>query len=284
MFKNSKKLIILLALVVAAAVAFTGCGQKKEEAPKEEEKAAGLSGSITIAGSTSVQPLSEELAEAFMSKNSGVTINVQGGGSSAGIKAAKEGAAQIGASSRELKSEEKDGINEYMIALDGIAVVVNSKNEINELTMEQIQKIFTGEVTNWKDFGGQDAAITVVNREAGSGTYGAFEELVIGSDKKYTDKALTQPSTGAVRTTVAGDVNAIGYISLGSLNDEVKGIKVDGVEPTVENVKSGAFKISRPFLYLTKGEPNEVSKAFIDFVMSAEGQNIVKDAHFIPTN
>lgn len=282
MFKNTKKLIVVIALVLVAAVAFAGCGQKTEEAPKVENKAAGLSGSITIAGSTSVQPVSEELAKAFMAKNSGVTINVQGGGSSAGIKAAKEGAAQIGASSRELKAAEKEGISEYTIALDGIAVVVNAKNEVAELTMEQVQKIFTGEVTNWKELGGQDAAINVVNREAGSGTYGAFEELVIGKEKKFTDKALTQPSTGAVRTTVAGDANAIGYVSLGSLNDQVKGVKVDGVEPSIENVKSGTFKISRPFLYLTKGEATDISKAFIDFVMSEEGQKIVKDAHFIP--
>lgn len=282
MFKNTKKLIVVLALVLAAAVAFAGCGQKSE-APKAEEKKAGLSGSITIAGSTSVQPVSEELAKAFMAKNAGVTINVQGGGSSAGVKAANEGAAQIGASSRDLKDSEKGmGLTEHKIALDGIAVVVNAKNAVSELTMEQVQKIFTGEVTNWKEVGGKGAAINVVNREAGSGTYGAFEELVIGKDKKFTDKALTQPSTGAVRSTVAGDENAIGYVSLGSLNDEVKGVKVDGAEPTIENVKSGAFKISRPFLYLTKGEVNEVTKAYIEFVMSDEGQNIVKEAHFIP--
>ncbi|CCO07035.1 phosphate ABC transporter substrate-binding protein [Desulforamulus hydrothermalis] len=284
MFKNTKKLMPVFAVILAIAVALAGCG-KQEGAPKAEgeKKAEGLSGSITIAGSTSVQPVSEELAKAFMAKNPGVTVNVQGGGSSAGVKAANEGAAQIGASSRELKEEEKGlGLTETKIALDGIAVVVNSKNQVSELTMEQVKGIFSGKITNWKEVGGKDAPINVVNREEGSGTRGAFEELVLGKDAKFTEKALTQPSTGAVRTTVAGDENAIGYVSLGSLNQEVKGIKVDGAEPTIDNVKNGSFKISRPFLYLTKGEMNEVTKAYIDFVMSEEGQKIVKEAHFIP--
>lgn len=283
MFKNTKKLMLVFALILAAAVAFAGCG-KKEEAPKTEgEKAGGgLSGSITIAGSTSVQPVSDELAKAFMAKNAGVTINVQGGGSSAGVKAANEGAAQIGASSRDLKEEEKGlGLTETKIALDGIAVVVNPKNEVAELTMAQVKDIFSGKITNWKEVGGKDAAISVVTREEGSGTRGAFEEIVLGKEKMY-DKAITQPSTGSVKTTVAGDENAVGYVSLGALNQDVKGVKVDGAEPTIENVKAGTFKISRPFLYLTKGEMNEVTKAYIDFVMSAEGQKIVQDSHFIP--
>ncbi|ABO50623.1 phosphate ABC transporter substrate-binding protein, PhoT family [Desulforamulus reducens MI-1] len=281
MFKNTKKLMLVLTLILAATVVFAGCG-KKEEAPKAEgEKGAGLSGSITIAGSTSVQPLSEELAKAFMTKNSGVTVNVQGGGSSAGVKAANEGAAQIGASSRDLKESEKGmGLTETKIALDGIAVVVNPKNQVADLTMEQVAKIFSGEIKNWKEVGGKDAAINVVTREEGSGTRGAFEEIVLG-EAKMDSKAITQPSTGSVKTTVAGDENAIGYISLGSLNEEVKGVKVDGVKPTVDNVKAGAFKISRPFLYLTKGEMNEVTKAYVDFVMSEEGQKIVGESHFI---
>ncbi|MCL4440725.1 MAG: phosphate ABC transporter substrate-binding protein [Firmicutes bacterium] len=285
MFKNTKKLMLVFALILAAAVAFAGCGAKKEEAPKTdgEQKTQGLSGSIIVAGSTSVQPLSEELAKAFMTKNPGVTVNVQGGGSSAGVKAANEGAAQIGATSRDLKEEEKGlGLTETKIALDGIAVVVNSKNQVAELTMEQVKGIFSGKITNWKEVGGKDAAISVVNREEGSGTRGAFEELVLGKDTKFTDKALTQPSTGAVRTTVAGDENAVGYVSIGALSEEVKAVKVDGAEATIDNVKSGSFKIFRPFLYLTKGEMNEVTKAYIDFVMGEEGQKIVKEAHFIP--
>ena len=283
MFKNSKKWMLVFALILTASMVFSGCGNKEEAPATEgEKKEGGLSGSITIAGSTSVQPLSEEVAKAFMTKNTGVTVNVQGGGSSAGVKAANEGAAQIGASSRELTEEEKGmGITEHKIALDGIAVIVNSKNAVAELTMDQVKDIFSGKITNWKEVGGKDGTISVVSREEGSGTRGAFEELVLGEGTKVMDKALTQPSTGAVRTTVAGDENAVGYISLGSLNEEVKGVKIDGVEPTVDNVVSGSFKISRPFLYLTKGDVNDVTKAYIDFMMSEEGQKIVEESGFI---
>lgn len=276
-----KKKLMLIALILSVTLIFAGCG-KKEESPQATGDSTGLSGSITIAGSTSVQPLSEELAKAFMDKNTGITINVQGGGSSAGVKAVNEGAAQIGASSRDLKESEKSlGLTEHKIALDGIAVVVNPKNPVTELTMEQVKKIFSGEISNWKEVGGKDSAINVITREEGSGTRSAFEEIVLGEAKMYR-KAITQPSTGSIKTTVAGDENGIGYISIGSLGEDVKGVKIDGVEPTIENVKNNSFKISRPFLYLTKGEMNQATKAFIDFVMSEEGQKIVTESHFIP--
>ncbi|SHK89164.1 phosphate ABC transporter substrate-binding protein [Desulforamulus aeronauticus] len=283
MFKNSKKVMLVFALILTAVIVFSGCG-KKEETPKDaNSENAGLSGSVTIAGSTSVQPLSEELAKAFMAKNTGVTVNVQGGGSSAGVKAANEGAAQIGASSREINESEKGiGLTEHKIALDGIAIVVNPKNEVAELTLDQAKKIFSGEIKNWKEVGGEDAAINVVTREEGSGTRGAFEEIVL-KDAKMFNKAITQPSTGSVKTTVAGDKNGVGYISLGSLDNAVKGVKIDGVEPTTDNVKNNSFKISRPFLYLTKGDMNEATKAYIDFVMGEEGQKIVVESHFIST-
>ncbi len=283
MFKNSKKVMLVFALILTAVIVFSGCG-KKEETPKDANgENAGLSGSVTIAGSTSVQPLSEELAKAFMAKNTGVTVNVQGGGSSAGVKAANEGAAQIGASSREINESEKGiGLTEHKIALDGIAIVVNPKNEVAELTLDQAKKIFSGEIKNWKEVGGEDAAINVVTREEGSGTRGAFEEIVL-KDAKMFNKAITQPSTGSVKTTVAGDKNGVGYISLGSLDNAVKGVKIDGVEPTTDNVKNNSFKISRPFLYLTKGDMNEATKAYIDFVMGEEGQKIVVESHFIST-
>ncbi len=281
MLKKNNKVMLIFALILTAVVAFSGCG-KKEVAPQDANgEKAGLSGSVTIAGSTSVQPLSEELAKAFMAKNTGVTVNVQGGGSSAGVKAANEGAAQIGASSREIKESEKGmGLTEHKIALDGIAIVVNPKNEVAELTLDQAKKIFSGEIKNWKEVGGENAAINVVTREEGSGTRGAFEEIVL-KDAKMFNKAITQPSTGSVKTTVVGDKNGIGYISLGSLDNAVKGVKIDGVEPTTDNVKNNSFKISRPFLYLTKGEMNEVTKAYIDFVMGEEGQKIVVESHFI---
>jgi phosphate transport system substrate-binding protein len=233
-----------------------------------------VTGQAVVAGSTSVQPLAEELADAFMSKNPGARVQVQGGGSSAGIAAALSGAAQIGMSSRELKPTET-GLTAVEIAKDGIAFVVHPSNtQVANLTNEQIRKIFAGEITNWKEVGGKNEKILVVTREAGSGTRGAFEELVMGKSKITTD-AIVQGSTGAVMTTVAQAKNGIGYISMGSLDKTVKAIKVDGVAATEENVVKKQYKVSRPFLFLTKGQPTGVAKAFIDFILSKDGQKIV---------
>jgi len=269
--------MVALLLVVGAAAGCAGKEQAKTGVEGEQQSA--LSGTINIAGSTSVQPLSEDLADAFMKKNPGVKINVAGGGSSAGIKAAQDGAADIGASSRELKPEEKTGLTETVIAKDGIAIIVNPKNGVSELTLDQIKKIFAGEITNWKEVGGKDAPINVFTREEGSGTRGAFEEIVMGKDKKITGKAGVQNATGAVRTAVERDENAIGYISLGSLNEKVKAVTVDGVKPSEETVLNGTYKISRPFIYLTKGAPTGVVKAYIDFVLGPEGQKIVGEKY-----
>ncbi|MGQ9557039.1 MAG: phosphate ABC transporter substrate-binding protein PstS family protein [Desulfurispora sp.] len=285
MFGSAKrKLVASLLTGVLLVGGLTGCGgAEKSETGNKTQGDATAKTTITTAGSTSVQPLSEELAKAFQSKNPNVTINVQGGGSSQGVKAAAEGIAEIGACSRELKESEKSlGLVETVIARDGIAIVVNPQNsQLDSLSIEQVRKIYAGQITNWKEVGGQDAPINVVTREAGSGTRGAFEELVMGKDAKITDKAITSPSNGAVRTAVAGDPQAIGYVSIGYLNKEVKAVKIDGVEASEANVKSGQYKISRPFLYLTKGEPQGATKDFIDFVLGPEGQKIVAQ-HYIP--
>ncbi|KXG75950.1 phosphate ABC transporter substrate-binding protein [Thermotalea metallivorans] len=284
-----KRILLLVLVLMLAMAVLAGCGGKTEapegQQPAEQSQKEGkLSGKIVIAGSTSVQPLSDELAAVFREKYPNVQIEVQGGGSSVGVKSAIDKIADIGASSRELKEEEKAaGLTEYVIAKDGIAVIVNPANKVENLTMEQIKKIFTGEITNWKEVGGADKAITVVSREEGSGTRGAFIEItgVEGKDASgnkadlTTKNALVQPSTGAVKQTVANTPEAIGYVSMGALDDMVKAVKVEGVEATEENVKNGTFKISRPFLYLTKGEESEVVKAFIQFVLG-EGQEVVK--------
>ncbi|MFT9496043.1 phosphate ABC transporter substrate-binding protein [Anaerosolibacter sp.] len=282
------KKILSLALIVMLAVGLlAGCGQKTTEQPQQEaeqQEAATLAGKVVIAGSTSVQPLSDELAAAFTEKNPDVQIEVQGGGSSVGVKSAIDKIVDIGMSSRDLKEEEKSsGLTEYVIAKDGIAVVVNPTSKVEDLTIEQIKKIFTGEITNWKEVGGEDKSITVVSREEGSGTRGAFIEItgVEGKDASgnkgdlTTKNALVQPSTGAVKQTVANTPDSIGYVSMGALDDTVKTLKVEGVEATEENAKNGSFKISRPFLFLTNGEESETVKAFIEFIMSAEGQEIV---------
>ncbi|MGI5859637.1 MAG: phosphate ABC transporter substrate-binding protein [Tepidanaerobacteraceae bacterium] len=284
MLRQHVKLILIMVLTFTILMLTVGCGNSNTKSQGQDNNSLGqelkLSGSIQIAGSTSVQPLSEELAMEFTSKYPNVKINVAGGGSGAGIKAAREGTADIGASSRELKPEEKS-VKEIVIAKDGIAVVVNPANPISDLTMEQIKSVFSGEVTNWKDLGGNGALITVVIREDGSGTRGAFEEIVLGKDVKFTDKAIIQNSTGALRTTVAGTPDAIGFVSLGALNDEVKALKVDGVDISKENVLSNSYKVARPFVYMTKEEPTGLVKSYIDFILSTEGQEIV-GRDFIP--
>jgi phosphate transport system substrate-binding protein len=235
---------------------------------------AALSGTVNIVGSTSVQPLAEELAQAFTKKNPNVKVFVQGGGSGAGIKAAMTDTADIGTSSRELTPAET-GIHETIIAQDGIAMVISKSNPVSNLTFEQLQKIYTSEYTNWKQVGGPDLPIVVVNREAGSGTRGAFEEIVLGK-LTNTSKCLVQASTGAVQQTVAVTKEAIGYISLGAFDaNAVKKVNIEGVEATEANILAKKYKLQRPFLMLTKSAPAGLTKSFLDWVLSAEGQKIV---------
>ncbi|WP_418790110.1 phosphate ABC transporter substrate-binding protein [Phosphitispora sp. TUW77] len=267
-------LLIVLPLLVMFAVA--GCGGKQKQSNEDTN--------VKIAGSTSVQPLSEELAEVFMEKHPDVTVSVQGGGSTAGVEAANTGTANIGAASRELKDSEKGyGFTETLIAKDGIAVVVNPANKVDDLSMEQIKKIFSGEIKNWSQVGGKDQLITVVVREEGSGTRGAFEEIVLGKDGKFVVSAIIQNSSGAAKNTVINDPNGVAFISLGSVDSAVKALKVDGVEASSQKVLDGSYKISRPFLYLAKGEIDAVAKAYIEFVLSEEGQNIVAE-EYVPIN
>jgi len=277
-----KKTLASICAAVLLIGALTGCAP----AETNEPAANGIGGSITVNGSTSVQPLAEELAKAFKEKNPDATIDIQGGGSGVGIKSAADGVADIGMSSRDLKPEEKS-LKEFKIAVDGIAVIVNPTNEIQGLSMEQILKIYTGEITDWKEVGGKEGKITVVTREEGSGTRGAFIELTKVESKSEGDRtvasAITQGSTGAVITTVAGDPNAIGYASFGSAkeNTDIKLISVDGKTCTEENIYAGEYKISRPFLMLTQAEPTGLAKAFLDFILSEEGQTVVSGHNYL---
>lgn len=231
---------------------------------------------ITLAGSTSIEPFAELLAERYMAEHpQSPPINVQGGGSSAGIQAALSGSAEIGMSSRWLREEEK-GLEAIVIAWDAIAIIVHPSNPLSGLTLNQVRGIFTGRAENWASLGGSDRPITVVTREEGSGTRGAFEELVMG-DERITPAALRQDSNGAVRVMVAGDPCAIGYISLGIVDERVKPLSIEGVFPSQETVSSEAYGLVRPFLFLVKGEPTGLAKEFIEYALSPSGQEILEE-------
>lgn len=271
--KNSLRIKLLVFGLLAFAGLFVAGCSKQEAATSTPSQPPAATNHFTIAGSTSVQPLSEVLVEAFTAKNPAIKIDVQGGGSSAGIQSAKSGAAQIGSSSRELTAEEKGAnLQEFIIARDGIAIIVHPSNPVVDLSVEDIRRIYSGQILSWSQFGGTDKQITIITREAGSGTRGAFEELVMGKNNPIIGKALVQNSTGAVRTAVASDPLAIGYVSLASLNQDIKAIKINGIEATAASIDAGSYKLSRPFIYLTKDAPTGAVKAFIDFVLSSEGQ------------
>ncbi|MFB4158289.1 phosphate ABC transporter substrate-binding protein [Geomicrobium sp. JSM 1781026] len=247
----------------------------------DNEEASNLEGTVTISGSTSVQPISEELAVPFMEENPDTRIEVSGGGSGAGVTAAQQGASDFGAVSREI-AEDETGIEEYVIALDGIAIIVHPDNALSELALEDVTDIFSGEVTNWSEIGGDDADIVVVSREDGSGTRDAFTDIVLGEDD-LIDSALIQNTTGGVAESVANDPFAVGYMSTGSMSDSVQGLNIDGAEPTDENIRSGEYPVSRPFNYVSnENEPlSEVAQAFLDFILGDDGQQVVEDNGFI---
>lgn len=236
--------------------------------------------SLVVAGSTSIQPFADKWAEVFMEKRPHEIVDVQGGGSSAGIQAVLTGAAHIGMSSRELKGEEKQ-LYQIEVAHDGLAIIVHPSNPLENITIEQVKSIFLGEITNWDPLNGQKKAITVVVREEGSGTRGAFQELVMGKSR-ITKKAIVQDSNGTVREIVSRDPNAIGFISLGLVNDSVKALALNGVKPTEEAILKKEYKLVRPFLFLTRETPSGLAKEFIDFVLSDEIQELVHKEGLIP--
>lgn len=308
MKKNGMKVMAMIGSAVMAAGMLAGCGNsgaaattaatattaeqtteaKAEETTKEaatEAKSADadLSGSISMVGSTSMEKFANALSEAFMEKYPKVTVTAEFVGSGAGIEAVSNGTADIGNSSRNLKDEEKaKGVAENIVAIDGIAVVVDPANTVEDLTKDQLTSIYDGTVTNWKDVGGNDAPIVVVGRESGSGTRTAFEELLELEDKcKYANEL---DSTGAVMAKVASTPGAVGYVSLDVLDDTVKAVKLEGAEPTEENIKAGTYFLSRPFVMATKGEiseQNDLVKALFDFIYSEEGAELVKSVGLI---
>ena len=278
------------AATTAAATEATTAATSEEatEAETSEEAAeapADLSGSVSMVGSTSMEKFANALAEVFMQKYPDVTVQAEFVGSGAGVEAAASGTADIGNASRNLTDEEKaKGVVENIVAIDGIAIVVDPANTVTDLTKQQLTDIYSGTITNWSEVGGNNAPIVVVGREAGSGTRGAFEEILGLEDMcKYSNEL---DSTGAVMARVASTPGAIGYVSLDVLDDSVKALNLEGVEPTAENIKSGSYFLSRPFVMATKGEiseQNEVVQALFDFIYSDEGTQIVESVGLIST-
>lgn len=267
--------------VAESTVAESTVAESSAAAPAETT--ADLSGSISMVGSTSMEKLANALSEAFMEKYPDVTVTAEFVGSGAGVEAVTNGTADIGNSSRSLKDEEKAaGVVENVVAIDGIAVCVDPANEVADLTKEQLTNIYNGTVTNWKEVGGADEPIIVIGREAGSGTRGAFEELVDLVDGcKYANEL---DSTGAVIAKVASTPGAIGYASLDALDDSVKALSLEGVEATAENIKAGNYFLSRPFVMATKGEiseQNDLVQAWFDFVLGDEGQQVASEVGLI---
>lgn len=285
-----------IALVACAALLGTmslaaGCSNHPVEGQNisGQSNAATLSGTLNLNGSTSMAEISNALGEKFMEKHQGVTVTVGGNGSGEGPASVSAGTAQIGLLSREVKSSENpENFDIHTIAFDGIALAVNPKNTVTGLTQEQIGKIYTGEIINWKEVGGADAKIVAVGREEGSGTRGAFEEIIQVNGESVEGRcqyANVYNSTGAAKQAVAGNENAVAYISLSAVDDTVKALQVEGVSPSEATVQDGAYKVRRPFLMITKkGTTHALAKAFLEFAGSQEGRQIIAENGAVPNN
>ena len=295
------KRVIPIVLAAFLVLAMAGCGQSETSAPAATTAAPAaapettaapaapaaekLSGTVSTDGSTSMEKVIGALGESFMAANDGVTFTYNPTGSGSGIKAVLEGRCDIGLSSRALKAEEEEqGLVGTTLAIDGIAVIVNPGNTAEDLDVETIAKIYTGEITNWSEVGGADGEIVLIGREAGSGTRGGFEEITGTVDLCQYRQELT--STGDVITAVAQNPNAIGYASLASVKDTVKALKVAGVTPSEDTVKDGSYLIQRPFVLVTKEgtELSQAAQAFFDYVTSANANEVITAAGVVPVN
>ncbi len=278
MKEKLKKALVILAGLVVIVNGFVGCG-----GGNGEDAGSQLNGTIILNGSTSMNKLANALREGFMTANPSVMVNVEFTGSGTGIQAAIDGTADIGNSSRALKDEElQAGLVENVVAIDGIAVIVNKGVTVTDVTSEQLAKIYKGEIKNWSELGGKNEPIVVVGRESGSGTRGAFEELLEVED--LCDYAQEIDSTGGVLSTIANTSGAIGYISLDVIDDSVTIMAIDGVIASEENIVAGDYMLSRPFVMATKGvisAQSELVQAFFSYIESEEGQSIIKQVGLI---
>ena len=273
-----KKIISIVIAAACVLTLFAGCSAKAPEAAAED-------GNVSLDGSTSMEKVIGSLGESFTNSNPGTSYTYNPTGSGSGIKAVSEGTCDIGLSSRNLKDDEKaSGLTGTVLELDGIAVIVNPNNPVSDLSVEQIASIYKGEITNWKDVGGNDAEIVLIGREAGSGTRDGFESITGTNDACKYRQELT--STGDVITTVSQNPDAIGYASLASLKDNVKALTVGGIAPTEETVKDGSYVIQRPFILVTKDgvELSETAKKFFDYATSSQAAEVITAAGAVPVN
>lgn len=282
--KRTKKLAALIMCALLACTAMTAC-QNSGDSGTDSQGSSKISGTVSTDGSTSMEKVIGALGESFKEQNAGVTFTYNPTGSGSGITAVSEGRCDIGLSSRALKDDEKaSGLKETILAYDGIAIIVNPQSKVEDLTVEQIKKIYTGEITNWSEVGGADGEIVLIGREAGSGTRDGFESITDTKDKCKYRQELT--STGDVITTVAQNPNAIGYASLASVKDTVKALKVGGVTPSEDTVKDGSYVVQRPFVLVTKeGTPlSETAQKFFNYATSSSASEIISKAGAVSAN
>ena len=293
-----KKIVAILLSLCLAGALFTACGSQSADtvgdgadaaatpdaaATQETDETEALSGDVTTGGSTSVEKVVGAFIEAFMEANPDVNVTYDPTGSGAGITGASEGTLDIGLSSRALKDEEAaSGLTGTTFALDGIAIIVNNENTVEDLTLEQIKGLATGEITNWSEVGGPDAPVVLIGREAGSGTRDGFESIVDVEDACKYEQELN--STGGVIAAVASNPNAFGYASLSAVEDTVKAVTVGGVAATEETVQDGSYQIQRPFVFVTKdgAQQSEAAKAFMEFALSADAADLIRNAGAVP--
>ena len=283
-----RRIIAIMAAVSMMTFGLVGCGSNSPQSADAAEQGKNvesveLNGTIKLAGSTSMEKLCEAMSESFMEKNPGVTVTVEYTGSGAGLESLAAGSVDIGNASRGLKDEEKaSGAVENIVAIDGIAVITNKSCSIKDVTSKNLAKIYSGEITDWAELGGKEQPIIVIGREAGSGTRDAFEELLEVKDGCVYAQELD--STGAVLAKVATTPGAIGYVSLDVVDDTVSGLKIDGVEPTEEEILAGNYMLQRPFVMATKGEmsgQNELVQAWFNYINSDDGKEVIKQVGLI---
>ncbi len=295
MVNKLKTYTILILLVIGLVFLGIGCAGKNNEGPSAAQNNSSTgSQSISVKGSDTILPLAQAEAEAFMNEgaNAGKSISVTGGGSGVGIAALIDKQVDIATASREININEtenakKNGVNpvEHTIAYDGITAIVNPKNPVSNLTFAQLSDIYTGKISNWKDVGGEDRPISVISRDSSSGTYAYFKEAVL-NNSEYRPDALTQAATGAIVSEVSQNPNAIGYIGFAYLDSSVKALSLDkgngSVPPSIDNIKTGKYPLSRALYMYTNGEATGLKKEFIDYTLSDKGQSIVTDVGYIP--